>query len=64
MNEYTQPRMLTVRQVAATGIMPEHALRLLIKQNRIPYIMVGSKALINYTALCSQLQDLKSAIYS
>ena len=49
---------LTIRQVAARGILPEHALRLLSKQNKLPQIKVGAKVLINYTKLLEQLQNL------
>lgn len=49
--------MLTIRQTAATGILPEYSLRKLVHDRRIAFIMVGSKALINYTALCEQLKQ-------
>ena len=49
---------LTIRQVAARGILPEHALRLLSKQNKLPQIKVGAKVLINYQKLLEQLQNL------
>lgn len=40
---------LTIRELAKTGILPEHALRLMLKSdNPPPHIMVGTKALINY----------------
>ena len=32
-----QPRMMTIRQVAATGLLPENALRTLEKQGRLNY---------------------------
>jgi hypothetical protein len=48
--------MLTIRQCAARGILKEHQLRTLVKSRKIPFIMVGNKALVNYTALCEQLQ--------
>lgn len=49
---------LTIRQTAARGILPEHALRVLSKQNRLPQIKIGSKILINYQKLLEQLQNL------
>lgn len=49
---------LTIRQTAARGILPEHALRVLSKQNRLPQIKIGSKVLINYQKLLEQLQNL------
>lgn len=52
-----QPRMLTIRQTAATGILTESALRTLVKTKRIKVIYVGNRALINYQALVKQLKD-------
>ena len=54
------PRMMTIRQVAATGILSEYALRLMCKRGQIPCIKVGvGKVLINFDALIAQLQQLK-----
>jgi hypothetical protein len=48
--------MKTIREIAAMGIMPEHALRFLVKNNKVAYVTVGkNKVLVNYTALCEQL---------
>lgn len=47
------PRMMTVRQVARTGLLSEHALRLMLKAGKLPAIFVGNKALINYTGCAS-----------
>ena len=52
------PRMMTVRQVARTGLLPEHALRLMLKAGKLPAIFVGNKVLINYDRLCEQLSTL------
>ncbi len=51
-------KMLTVRETARTGILPEHALRLLLKAGKLPAIYVGNKALINFNKLCEQLSEL------
>lgn len=53
----TTPKMMTIRQTAATGILSEYALRLLIKQGAIPFVRVGSRTLINYNTLCRYLDD-------
>lgn len=51
-----KPVMKTIREIASMGVMPEHALRSLVKNNKIAYITVGkNKVLVNYTALCEQL---------
>ena len=58
--EQSKPTMLTIREIARTGILPEHALRLLLKAGKLPAIYVGKKALINFDKLCEQLATLKS----
>ena len=60
--ETPKPRMMTVREIAKTGLMSEHALRLLLKAGKLPAIYIGKKALINYDKLCSQLQELHSDV--
>lgn len=51
------PVMKTIRQVASTGILPEHAIRQLVKDKKIAFITVGkNRVLVNFTALCEQLQ--------
>lgn len=55
-----KPRMMTVREIARTGLMSEHALRLLLKAGKLPAIFIGRKALINYDSLCEQLQSLQA----
>lgn len=56
--ERKQPKMMTIRQIAATGILPEHAIRMLVKQNEIPCLTVGKKVLINYNKLVDMLENL------
>ena len=53
------PRMMTVKEVAATGILSEYAIRLLIKENRLQVLRVGKKALINYERLVEDLDALR-----
>ena len=45
----------TIRQTAATGILPEHRLRLMVAQGICPGIQTGNRFLINVTALEEQL---------
>lgn len=56
----TTPRMMTIRQIAATGLLPEHALRLMAKAGQLPCITVGEtrKILVNYDKLLTQLANL------
>ena len=56
------PRMMTVREVASTGILSEHALRVLLKKGKLPAIYVGKKALINFDKLCENLNSLSSNV--
>ena len=58
--EHKKPTMLTIRESAKTGILSEHALRLLLKAGKLPAIYKKKKALINYDKLCEQLSSLKS----
>ena len=59
MNVNKIPRMMTVREIAKTGLLPEHALRLMLKEGKLPAIFVGKKALINYDNLCdSDINDI------
>lgn len=53
-----EPKFLTIRQTAKTGILTEHQLRLMEKQKRLPCIYVGenqTRCMINYPALLQQL---------
>lgn len=47
--------MLTIRQIARTGLLSEYALRKLLRENKLPVIYIGNRTLINYTKLCEQL---------
>lgn len=53
------PKMMTVRQVAKTGLISEYALRQLVKQGKVPCIALEHKVLINFDAFVEQLQKLK-----
>ena len=56
------PRMMTIREIASTGLLSEHALRLMLKEGKLPAIYIGKKALINYDRLCEELQSLEADI--
>ena len=51
--------MLTIRQVAATGLLPETALRRLAAEDRLPALKVGNRMLINFDLLVEQLNALR-----
>lgn len=54
----TKPRMMTIPEVAKTGVLTEYALRKLLKQGKLPCVMIGWKALVNYDKLLEQLNSL------
>lgn len=51
------PRMLTIRQVAATGVLPEHALRAGVRAGWVPHVKNGNRPLINYDKLLRLLEE-------
>ena len=52
------PKMMSIKEIAQTGLMSEYALRLLFKQGKLPCVMVGAKALVNFDKLVEQLNSL------
>lgn len=49
---------LTIRETAKTGIISEHALRLMIKsKDPPPHILINKKVLINYPLFVEWLND-------
>lgn len=55
------PKMMTIRETAKTGILPEAALRRMVKDGTIPAIYSGTKAFINFDTLCDMLSHLGAA---
>ena len=58
MTQENKVTMMTVRELARTGILTEHAIRLMVKQNKLPVLYIGKKALINYEKTVEMLQSL------
>lgn len=56
---YNPPKMMTIKEIAKTGILPEHALRQMGKQGKLPAIYVGKKCLVNFDLLVKQLNELE-----
>lgn len=52
------PEFKTIRQVAATGILPEHRLRIMQKQGILPGIQAGNRFLVNVSALVELLDSM------
>ena len=57
-NKQNLPRFMTIRELARTGILPENAIRTLVKTGQAPCIFVGRKALINVTKFLEQLEGI------
>ena len=59
MNEstYETPRMMTVKEVAKTGLLKEDTLRRGIKEGWVPHIMSGTRAYVNYNKLVKILEE-------
>lgn len=49
------PDFKTIRQTAATGLLPEHRIRILVAKGRCPGIMSGNRFLVNVAALAEML---------
>lgn len=58
------PEMLTVRQAAKRGILPERAIRRLIAEGKIPTVRSGKVQYINCALLCEQLNSGIGSIWS
>lgn len=52
------PKMMTIREIARTGLLTEHALRLFTKQGKIPALYVNSKALLDYDTVVQYIRKL------
>ena len=52
------PEFKTIRQVARTGIISEHYLRLMVKKGECPCIKSGNRVLINVPALLEKLEEM------
>lgn len=54
------PRMMRIREVAATGILAETALRQLYRRGELPGIQLQRQFLVNYDALVEMLNSSTS----
>ena len=50
-------QLMTIREAAKTGIMPENTLRRMCKNNEVPCLHIGKRTLINFDVLVSFLND-------
>lgn len=56
------PVFKTIRQTAATGLLNENRLRILVSEGKCPGIRSGNRFLINVTELAKQLDKESLAI--
>lgn len=49
------PEFKTIRQTAATGILSEHRIRLMVAEGRCPGLKTGNRFLVNVGALAEML---------
>lgn len=49
------PEFKTIRQTAATGILSEHRIRLMVAAGQCPGIKTGNRFLVNISALAEML---------
>lgn len=52
----------TIRQVARTGIISEHYLRLMVERGECPCIKSGNRVLINVPALLEKLDEMSRRV--
>ena len=52
------PEFKTIRQAAASGILSEHRIRVLVEQGKCPGIQTGNRFLVNMTALAEMLDAM------
>lgn len=63
MNRQEKPQLMSIRQVARTGVLPEHFLRQLQKRGILPGFLSGRKFIVNYSLLLEMLNDPTSDLY-
>lgn len=52
------PVMMTIREVAATGVLKEDTIRRGVREGWVPHIKSGNRVLVNYRKLCEKLEEL------
>lgn len=57
------PQMVTIPEAAKLRVLPENALRTLVREGRIAVIYSGNTPYINLTRLAADLDDPNSKIY-
>lgn len=50
------PSFMTIRRAAATGLLSEHHIRLLVATGKCPGIRIGNRFMVNIDALAEMLE--------
>jgi hypothetical protein len=58
------PEMISIRQAAKRGILPERALRRFVASGQIPTVRSGRTMYVNYTQLLDDLRSGAGSIWS
>ena len=58
------PEFKSIREVAKSGLISEHYLRIMVKKGECPGVWSGRKFLINVSALCEKLDRLSKGAYT
>lgn len=53
-------KMMTIPQIAKTGLLSENALRQMLRQGQLPAIQIKSRTYVNYYRLLAILNNLGS----
>lgn len=60
MNNYTANiRLMTIPQIAKTGLLPESTLRAMERAKQLPSIKVRKRTYVNYGQLLAMLSNLR-----
>ncbi len=55
------PRMRTIRETAKITNFPVHAIRVLVRENKIVYVKIGNKTLVNVDRFIDYLNGERGA---
>lgn len=60
MDPHEEVKMMTIPQIAKTGLLTENALRQMLRQGQLPAIKIKTRTYVNYYRLLAILNSLGS----
>lgn len=51
-------RFVTIREVAKTGLLSEHALRVMVRRGEVPGFRSGNRFYVNFNKLVEKLEGM------